>query len=58
MFWEDGLNALGRCGRRATVEEAGGRELIFTERPLNFYTPKVLASNGLFHNAMMGVLGT
>ena len=57
-FWEDGLNAWDVAAGVLLIEEAGGRVTDFTGGALNIYTPKVLASNGLVHNAMMRVLGT
>ncbi|MBA3255690.1 MAG: inositol monophosphatase, partial [Pyrinomonadaceae bacterium] len=38
------------------IEEAGGRVTDYQNAPLDIYTPKVLASNGLVHEAMMSVL--
>jgi len=57
-FWEDGLNAWDVAAGLLLVEEAGGRVSNFTGGALDIYTPKVLASNGLVHDAMMKVLGT
>lgn len=57
-FWEDGLNAWDIAAGVLLVEEAGGRITDFVGAPLNIYTPKVLASNGLIHHKMMQVLGT
>ena len=56
-FWEDGLNAWDVAAGVLLIEEAGGRVTDFTGGALNIYTPRVLASNGLVHNAMMRVLG-
>jgi len=56
-FWEDGLNAWDVAAGVLLIEEAGGRVTDFTGGALNIYTPKVLDSNGLVHNAMMRVLG-
>ncbi|MGI8837670.1 MAG: inositol monophosphatase family protein [Pyrinomonadaceae bacterium] len=55
-FWEDGLNAWDIAAGLLLIEEAGGRITDFRGAPLNIYTPKVLATNGLVHDAMMGVL--
>jgi myo-inositol-1(or 4)-monophosphatase len=55
-FWEDGLNAWDIAAGVLLVEEAGGRITDFVGAPLNIYTPKVLASNGLIHHKMMQVL--
>jgi myo-inositol-1(or 4)-monophosphatase len=57
-FWEDGLNAWDVAAGVLLIEEAGGRVTNFSGGTLDIYTPKVLASNGLVHNAMMKVLGT
>ncbi len=57
-FWEDGLNAWDIAAGVLLIEEAGGRITDFIGAPLNIYTPKVLASNGLIHAKMMQVLGT
>jgi myo-inositol-1(or 4)-monophosphatase len=55
-FWEDGLNAWDIAAGLLLIEEAGGRVTDFRGAPLSIYTPKVLATNGLVHDAMMGVL--
>lgn len=55
-FWENGLNAWDVAAGVLLIEEAGGRVTDFSGGPLNIYTPKVLASNGLLHDAMMRVL--
>ena len=57
-FWEDGLSAWDIAAGVLLIEEAGGRVTDFTGGALNIFTPKVLASNGLVHDAMMRVLGT
>lgn len=55
-FWEDGLNPWDIAAGILLIQEAGGRVSDFRDAPLDIYTPKVLASNGLVHKAMMGVL--
>lgn len=55
-FWEDGLNPWDIAAGILLIQEAGGRVTDFRDAPLDIYTPKVLASNGLIHKAMMGVL--
>ena len=55
-FWEDGLKAWDVAGGVLLIEEAGGRVTDFSGEALDIYTPKVLASNGLVHDAMMRVL--
>ena len=57
-FWEDGLNPWDIAAGVILIEEAGGRITDFHGAPLDIYTPKVLASNGLIHETMMRVLGT
>jgi len=57
-FWEDGLNAWDIAAGVALIKEAGGRVTDFNDGPLDIFTPKVLASNGLIHEKMMRVLGT
>jgi myo-inositol-1(or 4)-monophosphatase len=57
-FWEDGLNAWDVAAGLLLIEEAGGLVTDFAGGKLNIYTPKVLASNGLIHDAMRRVLGT
>jgi myo-inositol-1(or 4)-monophosphatase len=57
-FWEDGLNAWDVAAGALLIEEAGGMVTNFEGRKLDIYTPKVLASNGLVHDAMRRVLGT
>lgn len=57
-FWEDGLNAWDVAAGVLLIEEAGGRVTDFAGGSLNIFTPKVIASNGLVHSAMMRVLGT
>ncbi len=57
-FWEDGLKAWDTAAGVLLIEEAGGLITNFGGVPLDIYTPKVLASNGFIHNAMMRVLGT
>ena len=55
-FWEDGLNAWDVAAGFLLIEEAGGRVTDYSGAPLDIYTPKVLASNALVHDAMMKVL--
>jgi myo-inositol-1(or 4)-monophosphatase len=57
-FWEDGLKAWDIAAGVLLIQEAGGRVSDFDGGALDIYTPKVLASNGLVHDAMMTVLGT
>ncbi|HXD32263.1 MAG TPA: inositol monophosphatase family protein [Pyrinomonadaceae bacterium] len=55
-FWEDGLNPWDVAAGVLLIEEAGGLVTDFERAKLDIYTPKVLASNGLIHDAMMKVL--
>ena len=57
-FWEDGLRAWDTAAGVLLIEEAGGLVTNFGGGPLDIYTPRVLASNGLIHESMMRVLGT
>ena len=56
-FWEDGLHPWDVAAGVLLIEEAGGCVSDFSGAPLDIYTPKVLASNGLVHEMMMRVLG-
>lgn len=55
-FWEDGLRAWDIAAGVLMIEEAGGRVSDFTGAPLDIYSPKVLATNGLVHDPMIRVL--
>lgn len=60
-FWEEGLKAWDVAAGVLLIEEAGGTVTDFEGQPLKIdtpkvYTPKVLASNGLVHEAMIRVL--
>jgi myo-inositol-1(or 4)-monophosphatase len=55
-FWEDGLNPWDTAAGLLLIEEAGGQVTDYKGAALNIYTPEVLASNSLVHEAMMGVL--
>jgi myo-inositol-1(or 4)-monophosphatase len=57
-FWEDGLKPWDVAAGVLLIEEAGGRVSDFTGSALDIYSPKVLASNGLVHDAMMRVLNS
>ena len=57
-FWEDGLNAWDVAAGVLLIEEAGGRITDYRGARLDIYTPKVLATNGHVHDAMMGVLNS
>jgi myo-inositol-1(or 4)-monophosphatase len=55
-FWEDGLNPWDTAAGVLLIQEARGRVSNFDNEPLDIYTLKVLASNGLIHDAMREVL--
>jgi myo-inositol-1(or 4)-monophosphatase len=57
-FWEDGLNAWDVAAGILLIEEAGGQITDFKGGPVDIYAAKLLASNGLIHDAMMRVLST
>jgi myo-inositol-1(or 4)-monophosphatase len=57
-FWEDGLHPWDVAAGMVLIEEAGGLVTDFLGAPLDIYTPKVLANNGLIHETMLQVLGT
>ena len=55
-FWEDGLSPWDIAAGALLISEARGRVTNFQNEPLNIYTEKVLASNGLVHDAMLKLL--
>lgn len=55
-FWEEGLNPWDVAAGVLLIEEAGGRVSRYDGNALDIYTPPILASNGLIHDAMMRVL--
>jgi len=57
-FWEDGLNPWDMAAGILLIEEAGGRVTNFQDEPLSIYTKKVLATNGLVHEAMLRLLAS
>src|SRR5258705_3754500 len=57
-FWAAGLNPWDIAAGGLLIQEAGGQVTDFGGGVLDIYTPKVIASNGLIHNAMMRVLGS
>jgi len=57
-FWEDGLNPWDLAAGVLLIEEAGGKVTDFYGSALDIYTPRVLASNGLVHEAMTQVLAS
>jgi len=55
-FWEEGLRPWDVAAGVLLVEEAGGRVSRYDGSAFDIYTPPILASNGLVHDAMMRVL--
>jgi myo-inositol-1(or 4)-monophosphatase len=55
-FWEDGLNTWDIAAGALLINEAGGRITNFENEPLDIYTKKVVASNGLIHGSMLKLL--
>jgi myo-inositol-1(or 4)-monophosphatase len=55
-FWEDGLSPWDIAAGKLLIEEARGKVSNFEDQPLSIYTKRVLASNGLVHDAMLRVL--
>ena len=55
-FWEDGLSPWDIAAGLILIEEARGNVTNFDNEPLSIYTKKVLATNGLVHDAMLDVL--
>ncbi len=55
-FWEDGLSPWDIAAGMLLIEEARGLVTDFDKQPLSIYTKKVLATNGLIHDAMMKIL--
>lgn len=56
-FWEEGLRPWDVAAGVLLIEEAGGRVSRYDGGPCDIYTPPILASNGLVHEAMLRVLG-
>jgi myo-inositol-1(or 4)-monophosphatase len=55
-FWEEGLRPWDVAAGAIIIEEAGGRVSRYDDAPYDIYTPPIMASNGLVHEAMMRVL--
>ena len=55
-FWELNLGAWDSAAGALIVAEAGGEVTDFSGGPFSKYEPEILASNGLIHDRMMGVL--
>ena len=55
-FYEDGLRPWDVAAGTLLVEEAGGRVTHYDGSAFDTYTPPLAASNGLIHDALLGVL--
>jgi myo-inositol-1(or 4)-monophosphatase len=55
-FYEDGLRPWDVAAGALLVTEAGGRITRYDDSPLDIYSPPVIATNGLIHDAALGVL--
>ncbi|HEY0080480.1 MAG TPA: inositol monophosphatase family protein [Pyrinomonadaceae bacterium] len=55
-FWEEGLRPWDVAAGVLLIEEAGGRVSRYDGSPFRVYTPPIMVSNGLIHEAMMRVL--
>jgi myo-inositol-1(or 4)-monophosphatase len=55
-FWEEGLNPWDVAAGVLLIEEAGGRVSRYDGSAFDIYTPPIMTSNGLVHEAMMEVL--
>ncbi|HVF48352.1 MAG TPA: inositol monophosphatase family protein [Pyrinomonadaceae bacterium] len=55
-FWEEGLNPWDMAAGVLLIEEAGGQVSGYDGSRLSIYSPPILASNGLIHSQMAGVL--
>ncbi|MDT5159587.1 MAG: monophosphatase [Acidobacteriota bacterium] len=55
-FYEEGLRPWDVAAGMLLVEEAGGRVTHYDGSPFRIYTPPIIASNGLVHDAMLRVL--
>lgn len=56
-FWEMKLNPWDTAAGALVVAEAGGRVTDFSGGDFSVYGPEVLATNGLIHDEMLGILG-
>lgn len=55
-FWEEGLRPWDVAAGVVLILEAGGHVSRYDGSPFDIYTPPIMASNGLVHEAMMRVL--
>jgi myo-inositol-1(or 4)-monophosphatase len=51
-YWESELNPWDIAAGALLVEEAGGKVSAYDKSPLNIMKPKILATNGLLHDAL------
>ena len=56
-FWEFHLKPWDMAAGALFVSEAGGRVSMTGGEELEIYQPDIVASNGLLHDAMLGILG-
>jgi len=55
-FWEKNLSSWDVCAGALLVQEAGGRVTSFGGGPAGIDDREILATNGLIHDQMMGIL--
>lgn len=55
-FWEVALNPWDMAAGAVIIREAGGMLSDFSGRPFSIYNKEIVASNGLVHDEMLGVL--
>jgi myo-inositol-1(or 4)-monophosphatase len=55
-FWEQNLKPWDSAAGALMVAEAGGRVTTFSDRPYTVEQPEILATNGLIHKEMLGLL--
>jgi myo-inositol-1(or 4)-monophosphatase len=55
-FWELNLSAWDTAAGVLIVTESGGQVTDFKGGPFSNYKPEIVASNGLIHESMLGVL--
>ena len=55
-FWEQNLKPWDSAAGALMVAEAGGRVTTFSDRPYTVEQPEILATNGLIHKEMLGIL--
>jgi len=55
-FWEQNLKPWDSAAGALMVSEAGGRVTTFSDLPYTVEQPEILATNGLIHKEMLGLL--